>query len=115
MSKFTSKQIGIIILTALTALIHLALGIGSGGSFGLLFILNFLGYLALLAGLYFIPQLAGQRSLIHWAFIAYTAVTIVLYFVFNWPNVWGPAGLADKVIEIVLLILLWQERANEPS
>lgn len=110
MSRFNSKQIGIIILTIVTALIHLLLGIGSEGAFRFIFILNFLGYIALLAGLYFLPQLAGRRSLIRWAFIAYTAVTIVLYFVFNWPDVWGPMGLLDKAVEIILLVLLWLDK-----
>lgn len=110
MSSFTTTQKGIIVLTILTAILHLALGIGFGGAFGIIFGLNFLGYVALLAGRYFIPQLAGQRPLIHWAFIAYTVVTIVLYFVFNWPDIWNPGGVIDKVIEIVLVILLWQER-----
>lgn len=114
MSRFTPKQLGIIVLTALTALIHLFLGIGSlgDGFFGAIFILNALGYLALLAGLYFIPQLAGQRPFIRWAFMGFTAVTIILYFVFNWPEIWGVIGLADKAIEIVLVALLWLEKAD---
>ena len=112
MSRFTPKQLGIIILTILTALIHLFLGFSSlgDGFMGLIFILNGLGYLALLAGLFFIPQLAGQRPLIRWAFIGFTAVTFILYFAFNWPNIWGPIGITDKAIELVLLILLWLEK-----
>ena len=114
MSRFTPKQLGIIVLTALTALIHLFLGIGSlgDGVFGARFSLNALGSWALRAGLYFIPQLAGQRPLIRWAFMGFTAVTIILYFVFNWPEIWGVIGLADKAIEIVLVALLWLEKAD---
>ena len=110
MSRFTSQHLGIIILTILTALIHLFLGIGSlgDGFFGVIFILNGLGYLALLAGLYFLPQLAGQRALIRWALLGFTAVTIILYFAFNWPDVWGVMGLLTKAIEIALVVLLWR-------
>jgi len=112
MSRFTPKQLGIIILTVLTALIHLFLGFNSlgDGFFGVVFILNGLGYLALLIGLYFLPQLAGQRPLLRWALLAFTAVTFILYFVFNWPDIWGPIGIADKAIELVLLVLLWLEK-----
>jgi len=112
MSRFTPKQLGIIVLTAVTALIHLFLGFSSlgDGFFGILFLLNGLGYLALLAGLFFIPQLAGQRPLIRWALLAFTAVTFVLYFVFNWPDVWGVVGIITKAVELVLIILLLLDR-----
>ena len=114
MSRFTSKQLGIIILTILTALIHLFLGVSSlgDGFFGVVFILNGLGYLALLAGLYFLPQLAGQRALIRWALLGFTAVTFILYFAFNWPDVWGVMGLLTKAIELVLIVLLWLEKTD---
>ena len=44
--------------------------------------------------------------------MGFTAVTIILYFVFNWPDIWGVIGLADKAIEIVLVALLWLEKAD---
>ncbi|MBK8988409.1 MAG: hypothetical protein IPM39_20470 [Chloroflexi bacterium] len=78
----------------------------------MIFILNGLGYLALLAGLYFLPQLAGQRALIRWALLGFTAVTIILYFVFNWPEVWGVIGLLTKAIELALVVLLWLEKTD---
>ncbi len=106
-----SKQYGIIALTIVTALIHIVLGLGADGFFRILFLLNGLGYLGLMAGYYFLPQLAGQRSLVRWAFIGFTAVTFILYFVFNWPDIWGPIGLVDKAVELVMLILLFQEKA----
>ncbi|MCZ7668819.1 MAG: hypothetical protein M5U34_17265 [Chloroflexi bacterium] len=58
----------------------MGLGIGLSDP---LFLLNGVGYLALIIALYFIPQLAGQRALIRWALLAFTAVTFVLYFAFN--------------------------------
>jgi hypothetical protein len=110
-NRFSGLQYGIILLTLITAAVHIFLGIGSlGEGFGAVFILNGIGYLALLAALYFIPQLAPQRSLIRWLLLAYTAVTFILYFVFNWPDVWGTAGIFDKAVELVLIILLFLDR-----
>jgi len=109
-SSLNPRRYAIIALTVITALVHLGLGITTSNN---LFLLNGVGYLALIVALYFIPQLAGQRALIRWVLIAYTAVTFVLYFVFNWPNIWGPAGLIDKAIELILIVLLWLDR-NDP-
>jgi hypothetical protein len=110
LAKLSGRQQGIVGLTMATALIHIVLGIMSGGTFLVIFLLNGLGYLGLLAALYFLPQMAAQRSLVRWALLAFTAVTFLLYFVFNWPDIWSPMGLIDKVIELLLLILLWQEK-----
>ena len=100
-------QYGIIVLTAITALMHLFLGIGSlPDTFGYMFILNSVGYIVLLVALYFIPSLSEQRTIIRWLLIAYTAVTFILYFVFNWPDVWNTLGIIDKIVELVLIILL---------
>ena len=98
--KLGSLQIGVIVLTLITAVIHLTLLFPD-----VLFILNGLGYLGLLAGLYFLPQLAGQRSLIRWAFIGYTVLTITLFFVMNPER--PPLGLFTKAVEVVLAVLLY--------
>jgi len=108
-SSLNPRRYAIITLTIITALIHFAL---SFNPFNPLFLLNGAGYLMLIVALYFIPQLAGQRSLIRWVLLAYTAVTFVLYFAFNWPDIWGPVGLLDKAIELVLIILLWLDRKD---
>ncbi|MFQ5436747.1 MAG: hypothetical protein ACE5FD_17970 [Anaerolineae bacterium] len=104
-----SRQYALIVLTVITALLHLLLGIGGEGFFQIAFILNGVGYLALLAAFYFLPQFAGQRGMVRWAFLGFTAVTFILYFVFNWPDIWGPMGLLDKAVELVMIILLYQE------
>ncbi len=109
-AKLSSRQKAIAGLTVATALIHIVLGIMSGGTFLIIFLLNGLGYLGLLAALYFLPQFAAQRSMVRWALLAFTAVTFILYFAFNWPNIWSPMGLVDKVIELILIIFLWQEK-----
>lgn len=109
-AKLSGRQKAIAGLTVATALIHIVLGAMAGGMFLVLFLLNGLGYLGLLAALYFLPQLAAQRSLVRWAFIGFTAVTFILYFVFNWPDIFSPMGLVDKAIELILIIFLWQEK-----
>src|SRR4051812_1606406 len=79
--------VGIFLLTLATAFIHLYLALTAIPYFGLnfgvmLFILNGLGYLGLLAALQLpIPQLARFRSVARWALVAFAAVTIVLFFV----------------------------------
>jgi hypothetical protein len=109
-SALNPKRYAIVALTVITALIHLGLGISPLNP---LFLLNGIGYLVLIVALYFISQLAGQRSLIRWVLLAFTAITFVLYFAFNWPDIWGAIGLIDKAIELILIILLWLDR-KEP-
>jgi hypothetical protein len=110
MASLNARRWGIVGLTLATAVIHLLLGLGVIGDPFPLFILNALGYLVLLVALYFIPQLAGKRALVRWLLLAYTALTFILYFAFNWPDIWGPLGLIDKLIELILIVLLWLDR-----
>ena len=95
-------QIGIILLTVATAVTHFTLVFPS-----VLFILNGLGYLVLLAALYLpIPQLASYRGLIRWALLGYTALTVVLWVIGGSRT---PIAYIDKVIELALIMLLWLE------
>jgi hypothetical protein len=98
----------IIILTVLTALIHFSRA-AADPEIRILFALNGLGYLILVAAFY-LPQLQGLNRRIRWVFIGYTLLTIILYFV--WAGAAGewvaPMGPIDKVIEITLVILLWR-------
>lgn len=108
-ASLNSRRYLIILLAVATGLIHLiVLGFLVDGTQPL-FILNGLGYLALIAALYFIPQLAGSRGLIRWALIVYAAITLIAYFVMNWPDVWGLLGLVTKAIELLLIILLFMD------
>ncbi|MCA1718109.1 MAG: hypothetical protein LC781_15255 [Actinobacteria bacterium] len=105
--------IGIFLLALGTAAIHLYLGLSFGN---MLFVLNGLGYLGLLAALQLpIPQLARFRPIARWALAGYTALTIVLYFIDN-PGM--TIGYVDKAIEVALIALLladaYRARA-EPS
>lgn len=110
--KMNGLRWGVVGLTVATAIIHLVLGIGSPEPmFKVLFVLNGLGYLVLVAALYFLQPFAGNRSLIRWALLGFTAVTVILYFIFNGADAFKSAlGLADKVIEVVLIILLWMDK-----
>ncbi len=108
MAAMNTQRWVIVGLGLATAVIHFVLAFALSG--GTIFLLNGLGYIALVAALYFIPQLAGMRGLVHWGLLAYTAVTFVLYFIMNWPDVWGPFGLLTKAIELVLIILLLMDR-----
>jgi hypothetical protein len=102
--------VGIFLLTVATAVIHLYLALTAiaymGFNFGvMLFILNGLGYLGLLAALQLpIPQLARFRSTARWVLVAFAALTIVLFFVMapEYPII----GYVDKAIEVTLIALL---------
>ena len=106
---FIASRTGIIVLTLITGVIHLALGIFQSDT---LFLLNGVGYLVLLYLTFWAPAfLSGQASLIRWAFIAFTLVTIIAYF-----GAWGlegfsqPVGLLTKIVEVLLLIGLWRSK-----
>lgn len=107
-----SRRTAIIGLTSITAIIHLLvlnLGIYQlKGSIDLLFTLNGLGFFALLyAYLNDIP--AGRKSLVRWAFIAYTLVTILAWVVIN-GDFNNPIGVFTKAVEVLLVIVLWLDR-----
>ena len=105
-----SLGVGIFVLTLATAVIHLYLALSAIGSMGfnfgvMLFILNGLGYLGLLAVLQLpIRQLARFRSAARWALIAFAALTIVLFFIM--APVYMIIGYVDKAIEVALIALL---------
>ena len=105
-----SLGVGIFVLTLATAVIHLYLALSAIGSMGfnfgvMLFILNGLGYLGLLAVLQLpIRQLARFRSAARWALIALAALTIVLFFLM--APVYPIIGYVDKAIEVALIALL---------
>ena len=104
-----SLKIAIVILTLTTALIHLViLNISIfpfKGSIDLLFTLNGIGYLVLLAAfLGKIPFLSGQDKWIHFSFIGFTMVTILAFFVLGSG---GTLGYFTKAVEALLVIALF--------
>ncbi|MGQ9491911.1 MAG: hypothetical protein ACUVR4_14385 [Anaerolineae bacterium] len=95
-------QYGIILLTLATAIIHFTLVFPSP-----LFILNGVGFLALLAALYApLPSLAPYRAWARWALIGYTALTVILWVIMGLR---APIGYVTKVIEVALIVLLLLE------
>ena len=99
----------IIVLTVATAFIHgVLLNLGMG-TIDPAFTLNALGYLALLAALFFVrlPFLQGREALLHYALIGFTAVTIVAYFVINQSPFTDGLGLAAKADEVLLIVAVW--------
>jgi hypothetical protein len=107
----STLRVSIIVLAAITALVHLALGIGAlaggeGGALDILFVLNGIGYFALLAALFLpnVPIFANNRPLAHYLTILFAALTFVLYFVFNGFSDFGPAAIVAKLAELLLII-----------
>ncbi len=95
-------QIGIVLFALGTALIHFSLDFPDP-----VFILNGLGYLALLAGLYLpLPQLAHHRNAVRWTLIGYAALTILLWILLGDRTA---IGYTAKAIEVALITLLLLE------
>jgi hypothetical protein len=108
--KFGTKHTVIVVLTLATALVHLYLFISLGAPYissNLMFLLNSLGYLALLAA-YFLPFAQPYHGLVRWVFMGFIAVTIVAWLVLG-DKTWL-LGYVTKLIEIVLLALLWTDK-----
>lgn len=110
MSRSTLRW-AVIILTLITALIHLALGIGGvlgqPDALSVLFILNGLGYLALLAAVFLsVPFFATRRALAHYLLMLFAAVTFVAFFALNFSRLGqqGPMAIIAKVDELLLII-----------
>jgi hypothetical protein len=111
-SRLSAVQIGIILTTLATALIHFSLLFPD-----VLFILNGLGYLTLLAA-YFLPiDLArNNHNLVRWLFVVFVLVTILAWIVMgdkSWPA--GSLGYLTKLVEIVLIILLLVDRQTDQA
>jgi hypothetical protein len=98
-------QIGIVVLTLATALLHLVLGVAWAR---VPFILNAVGYVVLLAALYLpIEQLQRHRAHLRWVLIAYTILTVVLWVARGEREA---IAYADKAIELGLIVLVWLEQ-----
>jgi hypothetical protein len=104
-----SLRAGITLFTLVTAAIHLYLGfvqLSLGMMGGVMFLANAVGYVALLAMLYFnlpISFLSKNRPLVRWALVAFAAVTILGWVAIGTRDL---LGYFDKVVEVVLILLL---------
>jgi hypothetical protein len=70
----------------------------------ILFLLNFVGYVGLAAVLY-LPALQRYRQVLRWVLLAYTLVTVVLWYLFTGGRP-DPVGYIDKIMEVGLIVLL---------
>jgi predicted flap endonuclease-1-like 5' DNA nuclease len=117
MRKLTALQWIIILLAFATALIHIFLGVSSWGTnstMGAIFVLDGIGYIVIVSLLYFSGRTGRGRSTMRWILIAYTLLTIILYFVFNGSTAFSsPLGLITKAIEAILIILLLLDRGSD--
>jgi len=103
----------IILLAAITAGIHLYLSFKFPQPPDPIFLLNGLGYLLLVAALYFPHvRLLPMRRRVRWILIAYTALTVVLWIFFGART---PIGYLDKVVEVLLIGLLWLENSRSSA
>ena len=107
--NFNGKQIGIILAALATAILHITLFPD------IVFTLNGLGYIGLLgAFLLPIPFFQQNHKMVWWAFVGYTALTIVLWVIMGDKNfVAGTSsatGYYAKAAELILIVLLWTEK-----
>ncbi|HET9221802.1 MAG TPA: hypothetical protein VFO07_04825 [Roseiflexaceae bacterium] len=110
-TRLSVQQIAIIVLALTTAAIHFSRA-AADPEISVLFTLNGLGYLALVAALYAPLSLtASKRRLLRGILIGYTAVTIALYLVWGlMSGEWAiPLGPIDKLVEVALIGLLWRD------
>ncbi|MFQ3632963.1 hypothetical protein [Roseiflexus sp.] len=100
-------QIAIILLSAATAFIHIALALPTNL---IMFYLNGLGYIGLAAAL-FLPPFAAYRRVIRWTLIGFTAVTIAGWVIVGERSL---VAYIDKLIEAALIGLLAVDMRNRP-
>lgn len=104
-----TSQIALIVLTVITALLHFDRALADP-DIRILFILNGLGYFALVAAFY-LPMFQKFHKAVRWIFVSYTVVTILLYFV--WVAMSGdwtiPLGPIAKIVEVIMIVLIIRE------
>jgi len=111
-TRLSMRQIGIIILTVATAIAHLSLSVGAFTRSNdittfIMFGLNGLGYLTLLAATFLpLPVAKDYPKLVRWAFIGFTAVTVIAWVAIGARTT---LGYVVKLIELTLIALLWLE------
>src|SRR4029453_8078456 len=97
----TAIRGGVVLLTLFAAAVHLSLLFPDPA-----FILNGLGYLALLAALYLpIPRLVPHRRVVRWALIGYTTLTILAWVAIGERTPLGYSTTAGEVALVVLLLM----------
>ena len=94
-------RVGVVLLTLIAAAVHLSLLFPD-----VAFILNGLGYLALLAALYLpITQLVPNRRVVRWSLVGYATLTILLWVAIGERSLLGYLTTADEVALVLLLLV----------
>jgi hypothetical protein len=116
--RFEMRRYLIILLTLITAGIHFYFFTTGTGMLFTLFLLNGLGYLALLGLLYLPLRLPDSiHKLVRPVFVGYAILTIGIYiFIGVTSGIWSvPLAPISKVAEAILAWQLWAEgRADMP-
>jgi hypothetical protein len=125
MKNLTGKQIVIIVGVLATALLHLSAAFDKilfPEGPDPLFTLNGLGYVGLLGAFFLpIPFFQQRHKLVWWALFVYIIITIIAWLIiwvglnviaqgvpfFSHDSIYG---VPAKIIEVILLIVLWQEK-----
>jgi hypothetical protein len=107
----SSVRLAILVLGLITALVHLVVlnvsFVRENGAPDLLFTLNGLGYLGLLAAFFWkLPWISERRALLHYLFIGYAAITILAWVAMGARNF---VGYATKIDELLLIAALWSD------
>jgi hypothetical protein len=107
-------SVGIVLLTLFTAGCHLYLGLNGLrrplNAFTILFLLDSLGYLTLLAALILpLPRLSGYRPLLRRVLAGYAALTITSWVAVVVTMHFGaiPLAYVTKTDELALILFLW--------
>jgi hypothetical protein len=97
----TAIRISVVVLTMMAAIVHLSLLFPDP-----VFILNGIGYLTLLAGLYLpVPRLVPHRRVVRWALVGYATLTIVAWVAIGERTLLGYSTTVGEVALVVLLLL----------
>jgi hypothetical protein len=108
----STLRAAILVLGLITAFVHLVLLNVLMGKLDFLFTLNGLGYLAFLAVFFWNPSfISGRRRLLSYAFIAYTAATIVAWFAMG--DMGDRVAWVTKLDEVLLIAALVMNLRHE--
>lgn len=111
----SSLRVLIVVLGLITAMVHLVIlnvsFLRDTGRPDLLFTLNGLGYLGLVAAfLWKVPFFSTRRRLLHYVFMGFAAVTVLAWVAIGART---PLGYATKLDEILLIAALAMNLRNE--
>lgn len=123
--QLKTRDYPIVALVLITSFLHFGAALDRGlfpDGPDPLFLLNGLGYLALLGAFFLpIPLLQQRHQTVWWALFAYVCVTIIAWLVI-WVGMNVIAngvpffsrdslyGVPAKIVEVILLFLLWRDK-----